>query len=390
MQLKRKQRIDLIVGGLGLALLRLPVYLSGLLLRRDHEPILRGPVMFIKMQGGGSLLLALPAIASIREAYPDNHCCLLTVSSIKPFADSLGIFDEVICLDDTNIFSLAASSFRALSRSFRMDTVIDLEVYSRMTTVFSTLTMARNRIGFYLDRAFWRRGIQTHLIFLNRFSRVSLFYDEIARHLGVTKIKPAHDYTRNLLEQLIPFDREVDRGLITIGHGCSELVTERMLTAGQWLTVFQDRGVTSEEIIFLGDAGERRQANVIIEELKPHFPDAILRNECGELSLMQSVSCIAASDAFWGIDSALLHYARLLRRNTVSFWGPSDPRTRLIDEPELKSEIYYNKVACSPCIHVAEEPPCHGNNICIKAIFESKENNTDALITRSNLSRDDS
>jgi ADP-heptose:LPS heptosyltransferase len=390
MQLKRKQGIDSVIGRIGIAILRVPVYLIGLISRRDHSPALQGPIMFIKMQGGGSLVLALPAIASIREAYPDNHCCLLTVTSLKPFADSLGVFDEIICVDESNIIAMGVSSFRAMLRSFRMDTVVDLEVYSRMTTVFSALTMARNRIGFYLENTFWRRGIHTHLIFLNRFSCVGLFYEEIARYLGVAEIKPARECSASLRKQLIPIDRDGSRRMITIGHGCSELGTERMLTGAQWLRVFQNKRVRSEEVVFLGGAGEQDQATIIIGELESHFPGATFRNECGRLSLIESVSCIDASDAFWGIDSALLHYARLLGKNTVSFWGPTDPRTRLRDEPGLESEIYYHKVLCSPCIHVAEEPPCHGNNICIKAIFDREDKKNNSLVTHSRLSGNDS
>jgi len=345
--------------------------------------------MFIKMQGGGSLVLAWPAIASIREAYPDNHCCLLTARSLKPFAESLGVFDEIICIDDTNIMALGVSSFRALLRSFRMDTVVDLEVYSRMTTVLSTLTMARNRIGFYLENTFWRRGLHTHLIFLNRFSLISLFYEEIARYLGVPEIKPVRECAASLRERLIPIARDNSRTMITIGHGCSELGTERVLTAAQWLTVFQGRGVSSEEVLFLGSADERGQATIIIDQLESHFPGVAFRNESGKLSLVDSLSYIDASDEFWGIDSALLHYARLLGKSTVSFWGPTDPRTRLRDEPGLESEIYYNKVSCSPCVHVAEEPPCHGNNICIKAIFDDKSPTPRSLVTRSRLTGND-
>ncbi|HAM49431.1 MAG TPA: hypothetical protein DCP92_01550 [Nitrospiraceae bacterium] len=81
---------------------------------------------------------------------------------------------------------------------------------------------------------------------------------------------------------------------------------------------------------------------------------------CGRLSLMESISSINSSQEIWGIDSVLLHYARLPGKKNVSFWGPADPRARLKSEQDLISEIYYVKGPCSPCIPVAEYSPCKG------------------------------
>jgi ADP-heptose:LPS heptosyltransferase len=105
-------------------------------------------------------------------------------------------------------------------------------------------------------------------------------------------------------------------------------------------------------------------------------------NDCGERSLAESVAEIAASDEFWGVDSGLLHYAWLLDTKSVSFWGPTDPRTRLRSTDRSQHEIYYRKVICSPCIHVAETPPCGGNNICIQGLFGG-EGDPGGLVVRS-------
>ena len=80
---------------------------------------------------------------------------------------------------------------------------------------------------------------------------------------------------------------------------------------------------------------------------------------------------LAGADEFWGIDSALLHYARFLRTPCLSFWGPTHPETRLKPIDGLAERVVYRKVPCSPCIHLAEEPPCGGNNVCIRNLFES-------------------
>ena len=84
----------------------------------------------------------------------------------------------------------------------------------------------------------------------------------------------------------------------------------------------------------------------------------------------QSVGTIAESYEFWGIDSGLLHLARIAGLRCVSFWGPTDPATRLRDTWGIEESIHYRKIACSPCVHTTQEPPCRGDNRCIQGLFD--------------------
>jgi ADP-heptose:LPS heptosyltransferase len=373
MDIIRKQHVDIVLGTLFLVILRLPVLVLGRLLKRDHSPIPKGDILVIKMQGGGSLVLAFPALLGIRNRYRNCRFMLLTTPSVLPFAESLDLFDRIICVKDRGLSALILSGLHALWNSLRVDTVIDLEVYSRLTTVFSVLTLARNRIGFYLESTFWRRGLHTHLIFFNRYSGVYHFYNDIARLLSApveTRPKAAEHLSRNL-----PPYTKSSRVRISIGHACSDFGAERMLTAIQWVEVFRTRKVTSEEIVFLGALSDQRIAEEIIYTLRPHFPHAEFINKCGVLTLKESVACIKSSDEFWGIDSGLLHYARLLGKKNISFWGPTDPVTRLQEFTDVATEVYYQKIPCSPCLHVAETPPCEGENICLRTIFQQEKLN---------------
>jgi ADP-heptose:LPS heptosyltransferase len=375
MTIKRKQYIDLVLGGLLLVILRLPVLLLGRLLRRDHSLSPRGNILVIKMQGGGSLVIAFPALLGIRKQYSDCRLILLTVPSVAPFAESLGIFDEIIRVEDSDFLSLVFSSFHCWLRTLWTDTVIDLEVYSRLTTVFSVLIMARNRIGFFLESAFWRRYLHTHLIFLNRYSGIYYFYNEIARLLS-SPVESRSSCAEHLRKNLVPVSKS-SRARISIGHACSEFGKERMLSADQWIEVFRKGKVTSEEIVFLGATTDYLNAQEIIEVARAQFPAVDFQNKCGTMALKEAVAYIDSSDEFWGIDSGLLHYARLLGKKTVSFWGPTDPATRLQCFADVQTEIYYHKVPCSPCIHVAEAPFCEGENICLRSIFQRDEEDAD-------------
>ena len=120
----------------------------------------------------------------IRDSYPQVRFIFVGTPAVRPFAELLALFDEFHdVVDDQGLWKLICSTASALIRCVRVDTIIDLEIYSRLTTIFSALTLARNRIGFYLDVAFWREGITSHLFYFNRSTSMPLYYEQIARSL---------------------------------------------------------------------------------------------------------------------------------------------------------------------------------------------------------------
>ena len=175
MNLNIEKTIDYYVGGFLLLVVKPVVCAIGKILHRDHTLTIRGPILFIKMMGGGSLLLALPLILGLKQANPSKSVWIVTTPSVKPFAEILGAFDRIIIIDNRSIHRLILTAAKALLQCLATDTVIDLEVHSRLTTLFSLFTMARNRLGFYLERVFWRKNLHTHLIFYNCFPPSSFF-----------------------------------------------------------------------------------------------------------------------------------------------------------------------------------------------------------------------
>ncbi|MGH9888308.1 MAG: glycosyltransferase family 9 protein, partial [bacterium] len=115
---------------------------------------------------------------------------------------------------------------------------------------------------------------------------------------------------------------------------------------------------------------DRPIGDAIIAAVRAEFPDLELANRCGELTLKQSVTALTKSEEFWGIDSSLLHLARLIGLRCTSYWGPTNPSFLLRNTWTVDEKVHYRKIACSPCVHTSEEPPCHGDNRCIQNLFQ--------------------
>src|SRR3954462_9415721 len=142
MDLRTQRHIDNYVGRLAIAVLRPLTMILGHLLQRDHQLRVGREVVWIKMLGGGSLLLAMPMLLGFRRAYPNTRMVLITTPSVRPFAELMGVFDEYRIVDVRGAGRLVAPGFGVLLKTMRADCIIDLEVHSRLTTVFTTVTMA--------------------------------------------------------------------------------------------------------------------------------------------------------------------------------------------------------------------------------------------------------
>ena len=363
-----KQRVDRIFGPWLVVLLRPFAQLAGKLLGRDHSATPRGEIVFIKLLGGGSLLIALPALLGVRRRFPNLTLTLVCGSPVAPFAKLMGVFDRIeIMNDQSGTFALLASAARILGGLVlrRADTIVDLEVYSQLTTVFSLLTLARNRIGFYVASTYWRRNVLTHLVFFNRARGVFHFYSAAALLLGAQPASREEVHAHLLARVNRP---QVQPDYAAVGGGCSDFASVRLLPLAEWREFARTHQpeISARHWIFLGTASDAQASEEIAAAVRESIPDFSYENKCGQLSLDESFAYIAGARQFIGIDSALLHAARALAIPTVSFFGPTDPATLLepiVDHVDL---VYYRPPICSPCLHVTQTPPCKGCNVCME------------------------
>jgi ADP-heptose:LPS heptosyltransferase len=370
MGLKRKQLLDRLLGRLLMLWLRPTAQILGFVLRRDHTLELRDKVAVIKMMGGGSLIIAYPALLALRKRYPHVRFIFIGTPAVRPFAELLSLFDEFHdIVDDRGLWNLIASTVSTLIRCAKVDTIIDLEIYSRLTTVFSALTLARNRIGFYLDVAFWREGITSHLFYFNRYTSTPIYYEQVACSLDAPSLSMGDARAHFLATNR--FSREerghAQRHRLGLGVLCSEIAPERQLTTQQWAILLRRKfAIERLELNLFGSRSEMNQMQSVERQLRQHLPGVTISNFCGQLSLYDSVAVLAQLDEFWSIDTGLLHIARLIGLPVTSFWGPTDPDTRILRTIDVREVAFYHKIHCSPCVHNAEIPPCHGNNVCMQ------------------------
>ena len=366
MKLRTKLIADYYIGGFLHVVLKPAAIVLGKVMRRPHALLPCRTLTVVKMLGGGSLAIAYPSLLALRRTPGLERFQLVTTPAVLPFARALGVFDEILVIRDDGVVTLLADGFGALRRLFLSDAIVDLEVHSRLTTIFCLLTCARNRVGFYTDTSFWRRRISSHLLFCNFSNGIYHSYDQIAALFGV-RVPEAAACREAFRGSLSPKARDGARR-IAVAPCCSDLSPERMLRQDEWCRILRARIPASGpvEVHLLGGPGDRPHLESLGEALRQALPGATVTPHAGDFSLEDSVRFLGSVEQLLCIDSALLHFARLLGVPTVSFWGPTDPGTLLRPWPGSRDEVVYRKISCSPCVHLAQQPPCNGNNLCMR------------------------
>jgi ADP-heptose:LPS heptosyltransferase len=379
MNLRRRLILDYYFGGLLHVLLKGPTILLGKILHRNHHLSHCSDVTIMKILGGGSLAIAYPALLALKRSGRIRRLRLLTSPGVRPFGETLGLFDEIIVIRDNSLWATAIDSLSAIRKLFHCDAIVDLEIHSRLTTVFALLTCAVNRVGFYTAISFWRKGISTHLLFCNISNGIYDNYDQLAALFGAELPTFAECSTafRAALGLSAPSQTGTPRPRIGVAPCCSGLSSERTLLPKEWVEVigrYMPPGDSSTpvELHLFGAPSDRRGLDELGSTLRAAHPRLETVNHAGK-KLRESVLLLDGLDRIFFIDSALLHFARMLGKSTVSFFGPTDPRVLLRPATLAPETVHYFKLSCSPCVHVSDKPPCGGNNICMRFALNPRE-----------------
>lgn len=369
MKLRVKQFIDDFLGGL-LVIFNLCIARPlGLLLHRNHK-LTQSPdhIIVIKILGLGSLLLASDALESLKRRYPNAQLILICGRGVAPGIAPAGLFHKIWTLDDASFFSLFRSSVSILTNSWRLKNrwVVDLEVYSKLTTIFSLWTMALNRFGFQLSKVHFRNYLNTHNCYFNQFCNVQDNYHSLVRLMGVTEFA----------EFRFPFlattgrTGEITKKYISINNTCSELggylrkippVTLRDVC----INIIEK---TPYHIAFTGAPADFKDNEEFINQYLPQHKERI-NNIAGKFSFNEYYHFLHDECVMMlTIDSAPLFIAWKAGLPTVSVWGPTNPTHRLSKETMQSGRhpVHYLSVECSPCLHHTRVLPCGGNNFCMK------------------------
>jgi ADP-heptose:LPS heptosyltransferase len=372
LKLKSKILVDQIIGLPLVYTLNVLARVLGFLLRIDHS--LDKPIKVIaicKFVGLGSIIQATPLLQTLRKNYPDASMIFISNESNRDLLNHITEIDKVFTISDKGIFALLKSTTGLLLKLWKQkpDVYIDLEIYSNYSSVIATMSLSKNRIGFFKNDKTYRKGIYTHMLYYNVKSPISQTYLQFARLLGCKDIVAELSINTNNIDSntVKIIDQKLNSILqkyIVVNPNASDLRLERRWGPENFATLIHKicDEFPEHKVILIGAGNETEYIGRLSSQLqgKKNVLDS-----SGKLSVRELLILIANARLMITNDTGPMHIAFALKVKTVALFGPCSPQQYGGIENTI---TIYKNTYCSPCVHEFLIPPCKGDNQCMKKI----------------------
>ncbi len=359
----------------------------------------RGPetpkkLLFIELSEMGSAILVDPAMrnAQARGAeiffliFKSNRASLTLLNTVKP--------ENIFTIDSSSLGGLIKDTllFLLLARKHRIDTVIDLELFSRFTALLTGMCGARRRVGYHIfhGEGLWRGFMLTRKVHYNPHIHItknflSLIHAAFAQKIEVPFSKIEIPDSEVRLEQAIinpsalekvgerieKLAKEADihyvprkNRLILINPNASDLLPQRRWAQQRFSELIQaiHQKYPDDLILITGSPAEF----AYVEKVRAVANVKNALNFAGQVNFAELPPLYTLSDVMVTNDSGPGHFSAVTPLRTVVLFGPETPA--LYGSVGNSIAITAN-LACSPCVSAANhrKTPCH-DNVCMQAI----------------------
>src|SRR3974390_238791 len=357
--------------------------------RKATRPIRR--ILFIELSEMGSTILANPAMRKAQQSTGAELYFVIFAHN----AGSLALTDaipprNVFLIDTRSLWRLALDtlSFLIWARQNAIDSVVDLELFSRFTALLTGLCGADRRVGFYRfhNKALYRGEMLTHRVAYNPHIHIAKNF--IALIDALLSDTPTIPYSKTLISDdeltiALPPPRVTEREallmrikllfpnldlarfrIVLINPNASELLPLRRWMPERFAELIRRVLAAYDDVIVLitGAPSERPDAEKMAAECRSDRCVAL----AGQSALSDLPLLYALADAMVTNDSGPAHFASASGLPTIVLFGPETPD---LYKPLGSPTVIYAGLSCSPCVSVSNhrKSACT-DNICMKSI----------------------
>lgn len=347
-------------------------------------------VLFVELSEMGSAILVDPAMRKMQASGAELYFVIFSKNA--PSLRLLGTVPEenVFHIREDGLVPLALTSLQFLwwTRKQGIDTVIDLELFSRYSALLTGLSGANNRIGYHAfhNEGLYRGDMLTHKVAYNAYMHIAKNFialvntalsdkeelpysktligdDEIALQKVVfseTELTPMHERVK---EDYPDYDPQQHR-LVLINPNASELLVQRRWMPERYISLMQRIVADYPDVLVLitGAPSEREEA----AGLKSAVNSERCINFAGRVKFAELTQLYAISTLMVSNDSGPGHFSAVTEMPTFVLFGPETPG--LYGSLGNSTPIYAG-LACSPCVSASNhrKTPCE-DNVCLQVI----------------------
>ncbi len=356
-------------------------------------------VLLVELSEMGSAIIVDPAMQKLKNV---GGCELFFVifDKNKPSLKLLNSVDDqnIFTIRETGIVPLALDTLKFFwwCRMRKIDSVIDLELFSRYSALLTGLSGANNRVGFHAfhNEGLYRGAMLTHKVSYNPHQHIAKTFIALANTL--LSEKPEVPYSKTLVsddeiklrqapvsaeqktailakirEDYAEFD-PAKHQIVLINPNASELLPQRRWMKDRYAELMRRILEQSKTAVVLitGAPAEREEAEMLrISVANSRCINFAGRVKFTELPPLYTVSLLMVTN-----DSGPGHFSSVTPLKTFVLFGPETPA---LYGSLGNSTAIYAGLACSPCVSASNhrKTAC-SDNVCLQAITVDKVFNT--------------
>ena len=303
----------------------------------------------------GDAVMALPAIADVRRAFPDRQIVVAARPSVAPvFLLSPGV-DRVMTLE----WRGKAFDRRAFRNDVMQVRQTGADTALLLPNSFGAAWLVKRagvpeRWGYATDA---RRPLLSRAVRRPRRSmHQGAYYQHLTRELGMTSgpLDPALIVPAEAIESaralLVERGWDNARPLVVLAPGAAYGTAKRWLPShfGRLATaVIVDRGA---QCVLVGSERDRDTTRWVLSEVDDGAKGSVI-DLTGATSLHVLAGVVRLAAVCVSNDSGAMHLAGAVGAPLVALFGPTREReTAPLTRPESRAEVLINPVWCRPCM----------------------------------------
>lgn len=354
-------------------------------------------VLLIELSEMGSAVIVDPAmrLAQSRGAelffliFASNRHSLALLNTVAP--------QNVLTIRAESLLTLVTDTLKVLwtIQKLNIDTVIDLELFSRFTALLTGLSGAGRRVGFHSfhNEGLWRGDMLTHKVSCNPHIHIAKNFvalieaafastkqraspplgkfivsdDQIQLAQADVPITEQRALTQRIEQLALAAGLNWQAGqhpLILINANASDLLPQRRWPPARFAELIAQLAQNLPDALFLltGSANE----NAYVDQVRTASGCHRALNFAGAVKFAELPALYCIADLMVTNDSGPGHFAAVTPLQTVVLFGPETPK---LYGSLGKSIAITANLACSPCVSASNhrKTPC-SDNACMQAI----------------------
>jgi lipopolysaccharide heptosyltransferase II len=354
--------------------------------RRILEP--PRAILVVLLSEAGSIVCAQPMLRTLKKSYSNATLHVMVLAKNRSFVELLGLIppEQVIAVADDSFGALIFDSIRAIRRlrAARIDTVIDCELFARVSAIYGYLSGARVRVGFHrhTQEGLYRGSFINRPVPYNPYVHIAVQFLALAAAIDsdTTPIGKGRPLPERPAVAPIAFDiAELDKASDELYRDFPALRKRPLvllyasggpLPIRAWpLPHFQALAAALiREGYAIGVVGletDRPLGQSIVE----HCASPLCVNLAGytatvrELVLLFHSAVLLVSN-----DGGPIHFAALTPMPILALFGPETPL--LYGPLSPHAHCLFRRLPCAPCLSAYNHrrTPCDGDNQCLKQV----------------------